>query len=70
MNTGFQMNALQALEVGTYYLEHGIFDFSVQWLHFALETVKQSPLTKTYPGIKRFFEDIFELAVLEVTYHS
>lgn len=61
------MNALQALEVGTYYMEQGIFDFAVEWLHFALETVKQSPLTKTYPGIKRFFEDLFEQAVSEVT---
>ncbi len=68
MNTGFQMNALQALEVGTYYLEQHIYDYAIEWLYFALETVKQSVVTKTYPGITRFVEDLLELAVSKVKY--
>lgn len=64
--TNIKLNALQALEVGTYYLDRGIYDLALEWIHFALETVKQSKLSKNFPWITVFFEHVYETAVVQV----
>lgn len=66
VHTGIQLNALHAIEIGTYYLQNSIFDGAVEWMHYAFETIKQSPQIYYYPLMKRCFLDLVNIAIESV----